>query len=77
MEPVLERAARESDPDERSRLAGLAAINRVLHPNVELYVAKLEREIARSGLRGNEAVPKTHELTKVFDVLYKYTKKSE
>jgi hypothetical protein len=74
VEPLLERAMQASDPNERSRLGGLAEVNRLLHPSVELYSAKLEREIFRSGLRGDGEVLKTQELMKMFDVLCNLTK---
>ncbi len=71
--PMLERAASESDADERSRLGGLAAANRLLHVNVELYWAKFEREIARKGVRGVGEMPETRELMKMFDIVYKFS----
>ena len=77
VEPVLERAANALDPDERSRLGGLAAVNRVLHPTVEVYAAKLERGIVRAGLRGAADVPDTRELMRMLDILYKLTKRDK
>ena len=77
VKPVFDRAIGESDPDERCRLGGLAAVNRLLHPSVELYSAKLEREITRSGLRGNGEALKIGELMKMFDVLYRLTKEDK
>jgi hypothetical protein len=77
VEPLLARAGNESDLDERSRLGGLAAVNRLLHPSVELYSAKLEQEIARTGLRGDGPMFQTQELMKMFDVLYKFAKESK
>ncbi len=74
VDPVLKCAVGESDSDERSRLGCLAAVNRLLHPSVELYSAKLEREITRGGLRGSGEGLQTRELLKIFDVVYKLTK---
>ena len=53
VKPLLERAAQEMDPHKRSRLGGLAAVNRLLHPAVELYAARLEREITKAGLHSD------------------------
>ena len=71
---MLDRAARESDPDERSRLGGLAAINRLLHPT-RRCLAGLEKTIARKGLRGG--LPDARELMKQFDVLHKLTQRKK
>jgi hypothetical protein len=77
VQPILARAAQQHDPDDRSRLAGLAAANRLLHPSIELYCAKLEKEIAKTGLRGDGALPQTRELTRILDVVYRLTKDSD
>ena len=45
--PVLEQAVEEPDPKRRSHLAGLARINQVLFPAVDLYLAKRDKDAAR------------------------------
>lgn len=74
--PLLELAEMESDLDERSRLAGLAQINRLLHSNAMCYLAKLEKEIATHGLRGDGNAYEAQGVTKLLDVLYRFTKGS-
>jgi hypothetical protein len=77
VEPLLERAADESDPDERSRLAALAALNRLLHPHVELALAKFAKEMTKNGLRGDAAVLDVRDLVKLFDRVYRLTKEKK
>jgi hypothetical protein len=72
--PVLELAAAESDPDKRSRLAAMAEANRLLHPSVMLYSARLEKEISLRGLHGDWKALDSCALMKIFDALYKLTK---
>ena len=73
----LERATVESDLNERSRLAGLAEVNRILHPTVALHLARLEKEIVRSGLRGDTKVFEIGGLMKAFDALHKLSQESK
>ena len=77
VDPLLELAGGESDLDKRSRLGALAAVNRLLHPSVELFAAELEKQITRGGLHGDAEVLKTGELMKIFDLLFKFTKKEK
>ena len=77
MEPLLERAAGELDPDERSRLAALAEVNRLLHPHVELSLAKFAKDLTKKGLRGDEELRDLRSLIKIFDVLYRLTKEAK
>ena len=67
--PFLERAAAERFPNERSRLASLAGVNALLHPMVELYLAKIQLEIIRSGQRCDLAALDNKPLMKLFQVL--------
>ena len=67
--PYLDRAAADPQLMTRSRLAGLAQVNRLLHPSVMLHLARLEKEISRNGLRGDGKALDIRGLLKLFDVL--------
>jgi hypothetical protein len=75
--PLIEQAAAEPDPKRRSHLAGLARINEVLFPAVELYLAKREKEVAKRGVEAWDQVSDVRDLMKMFDTLFKFTQESE
>jgi len=74
VEPLLLRAAEESNPQEGSRLAVLAEINRLLYPSLALYAARLEREIIRTGPSGKEDSLQNKDVMKLFELVYRFTK---
>jgi hypothetical protein len=76
VEPVLKLAAEERDPKRRSQLAGLAGVNQMLHPAVELYLAKREKEVAKKGLRADGQDGAVRELLRMYETLFKFTKES-
>jgi hypothetical protein len=75
--PVLEQAVEEPDPKRRSHLAGLARINEVLFPAVELYLARRDKEVAKRGVEAWDHVSDVRDLMKMFDTLFKFTQESE
>jgi hypothetical protein len=75
--PVLEQAVEEPDPKRRSHLAGLARINQVLFPAVDLYLAKRDKEVAKRGAEAWDQVSDVRDLMKMFDTLFKFTQESE
>jgi hypothetical protein len=75
--PLVEQATAELDPKKRSHLAGLAQINQVLYPAVELYMAKRDKEVAKRGVDAWDAVSDVRDLMKMFDILFKFTQESE
>ena len=75
--PVIEQAKREVDPKRRSRLAGLARINQMLYPAVELHLATYEKEVAKRGVRAQHELSDVRDLMKMFDLLYKFTQDDE
>jgi hypothetical protein len=46
----------------------------LLHPTVELHLAKLEKETVNAGLGGSSEASGLKELIKLFDVVYRFTK---
>ena len=75
--PFLEQAIAEPDPQKRSQLAGLAGINQVVYPAVEVYLAKREKELARRGLNADGQGTDVRDLMKMFDILFKFIQASE
>ena len=75
--PFLEQAAAELDPQKRSQLAGLAGINQLVHPAVEVYLAKREKDLANRGLRAQPQSNEVKDLMKMFDILFKFVQASE
>jgi hypothetical protein len=74
--PFLEQAAAELDPQKRSQLAGLAGINQLVHPAVEVYLAKREKDLANRGLRAQLQSNEVKDLMKMFDILFKFVQAS-
>ncbi len=75
--PLLELSAEEPDLKRRSRLAGLAHINQLLHPAVELHLAKHDKEVAKRGVEAWDQVSDVRDLMKLFDMLFKFTQDEE
>lgn len=75
--PLLEQAAAEPNLKRRSGLAALAGANQVLHSAVELYLAKLEDQVAKRGLKAEGQDAEAKGLLKMFDVVGKLTEEGK